>query len=58
MIDVARCIHIRRRLAEDEMARIGRKEFLPLFSQITKAKQENIFFVELDNSKLDSNVFK
>lgn len=54
MIDVARCIHIQRTLAEDEMAGIGRKEFLPLFSQI----QENIFFVELDNSKLDSNVFK
>lgn len=39
MIDVVRCLHIqRRRPAEDEIIRIDRKEFLPFFPQMPKAK--------------------
>lgn len=62
MMDVVRCIHTQRSVAEDE-GRIGRKEFLPLFSQMPKAKArpetgQYISFVKLDNYKLGPHVLK
>lgn len=63
MMDVVRCIHTQRRgLAEDE-GRIDRKEFLPSFSQMPKAKVrpdtgQDISLVKLDHYKLGPRVLK
>lgn len=63
MMDVVRCIHTQRRSVAEDEGRIDRKEFLPSFSQMPKAKArpdmgQDISFVKLDNYKVGPHVLK